>query len=148
MLTKGREKRKLGKNVRIGFTICPPPMREGDIKNQNLPKIKQIEMRKNKMRLDIKPELDESLERKMYISSIEKPLDCGFILDKYAVSFFNKHYRDGPFMIIPSLEGAERAEVDFNLSIYSDQEVELKKVDDHKCQILTGDFDSGSAGGS
>jgi hypothetical protein len=37
---------------------------------------------------------------------------------------------------------------DFTLTVFSDKEVELRKLDDVKSQILTGEFDKQSSGGS
>lgn len=71
--------RKLGRGTKVGFSVCKPPLKETDGNIENLPKIKQIEERKKKMMLDVKPQLDENLERKMYISPDEKDklIDCG-----------------------------------------------------------------------
>jgi len=78
VLTKTKERKTLAnKKLAIGFTICKPPMQDQDITNQSLPKIKQIENRKKKMDIRIKPELTDNLERKMYISQIESPIDVG-----------------------------------------------------------------------
>jgi len=50
---------------------------------------------------------------------------------------------------VPSIEGADnKAEIEFNLTVYSDREVDLRKVDDQHSQIVTGEFNSGNAGGS
>jgi len=62
-MAKGNK--RLGRGTKIGFTLCKPPVKESEGDIENLPKIKQIEERKKKMRLDLKPELDENLERKM-----------------------------------------------------------------------------------
>jgi len=51
-------------------------------------------------------------------------------------------------VIVPSFEGADKAEVEFNLTVYSDKEVDLRKVDDQHSQIVTGEFNAGNAGGS
>jgi len=72
----------INKAARMGFTICRPPVQDQDINNQALPKIKQIELRKNKMRLDVKPSLDATLERKMFVSPVENPIDCGYFSDR------------------------------------------------------------------
>jgi hypothetical protein len=83
--------RKIGRGTKVGFTVCKPPYKETEGNIEALPKIKQIEERKKKMMLSVKPELDENLERKMYISQDEKDklIDCGYMSDKVAVGFFN-----------------------------------------------------------
>lgn len=88
-MAKGNK--RVGKGIKIGFTLCKPPVKESEGNVEDLPKIRQIEERKKKMRLDLKPELDENLERKMYISQNEKDklIDCGFMSDKVAVGYFN-----------------------------------------------------------
>jgi len=70
--------------------------------------------------------------------------------DKVAVGFFNYHYRDGPFLVITTLSDVDKlqTEQDFVLTVFSDKEVELRKLDDVKSQITTGEFDKQSAGGS
>jgi len=70
--------------------------------------------------------------------------------DKVAVGYFNYHYRDGPFLIITTLSDVDKlgSDQEFTLTIFSDREVELRKLDDIKSQILTGEFDKQSAGGS
>lgn len=60
-----RGNRRIGKGTKVRFTVCKPPLKETEGNIENLPKIKQIEERKKKMMLDVKPELDENLERKM-----------------------------------------------------------------------------------
>jgi len=89
MVTCGKNKKY--RNIRVGFTMCQPPTPENEIRNENMPMKEQIQLRANKLLLEIKPQLSENLERKIHIGSNEKPLDCGFRDDKRAVAFFSKH---------------------------------------------------------
>jgi len=81
VLLKGRERGKK-RNIRIGFTMCQPPLKTDDVNIESLPKIKQIEIRQNKMKLDVKPTLVEPLERKMFISPNEELNDYGFLPER------------------------------------------------------------------
>lgn len=53
-------------------------------------------------------------------------------------------------MVITTLSDVDKLnyDQDFSITVFSDKEIELRKLDDVKSQILTGEFDKQSAGGS
>jgi len=56
---------KKNKRNKLGFTICQPPVSDTELKNENLSMKDQIQIRKDKLKLDIKPLLPDILERKI-----------------------------------------------------------------------------------
>lgn len=62
-----------------------------------------------------------------------------YINDDVSALYFNWNPTEGPFVIIPSLEQADKP-CPFKLTIFSNNPVELKKLDERKNAVLVGEW--------
>lgn len=79
----------------------------------------------------------EGIERKLLIGSNEKFKQSTYFSEDVAALYFNYNPTEGPFIIIPSLDLPDKS-ANYRLTIYSNNPVELVKLDESKNAVLVG----------
>ena len=95
----------------------------------------------------LEPPVMDSIERKLLIPSTEKFKESNYSGEEASALFFKWNPTEGPFTIIPTvdLEGRTAA---YKLTIFSNNPIELKKLDEHTNSVLIGRWEKDlSAGG-
>ena len=87
-----------------------------------------------------------SIERKLQIQYKEKFVETQYNNDEVSCVYFFKNPTQGPFIIIPSIENLE-VEVKYSLSIYSNHQVNLDRLDNNKNAVIISHWDAETTGG-
>jgi len=144
---------KRTKNVGVGLCIC-----RYDVYNQNQkPKVTQTTKRgsifasatEKLMALtaaQLEPPLMEMIERKLNVLPNEKYLESTFLNEEVAALYFFWNPTEGPFIIIPCLEEEDK-QASYKLTIFSNNPVDLEKLDESKHAVLIGRWDELTDGG-
>ena len=82
----------------------------------------------------------EQIERKFQIGYGEKFKESLYSNDEVAALFFFWNPTQGPFVIIPSMEQKEKVS-NYKLTIFSNNPVELRKLEENKNQTLVGKWE-------
>jgi len=95
---------------------------------------------------EFEPPKLENLERKLKLLPGEWFEETYYCSDDVAALYAFYQPTQGPFIIIPSMS-KEEITADFTLSIFSSQNVEVKKLEDSKNAVISGKWAEKSAGG-
>ena len=95
----------------------------------------------------VPPDLNETeLERKLQILPNEWFIESQYKSEDVAAIYSYWKPTKGPFLIVPSLEQQEY-QADYTLTVFSSNTVEIRKLEDAKNMVISGEWNEKSAGG-
>ncbi|CAD8158986.1 unnamed protein product [Paramecium octaurelia] len=134
---------KRAKGTKIGMTICrfdkAPTNSLNIIKQQKGGGTNLVRLLKQTQQQLEAPKM-VGIQRKLLIGSNEKFKQSTYFNEDVAALYFHFNPTEGPFIIIPSLDQEDRS-ANYKLTIYSNQEVELTKLDETKNQVHIGKWE-------
>ena len=88
-----------------------------------------------------------NIQRKLSIQPQEKFKESCYFSEDVSSLFFKYNPTEGPFIIIPSSDGEERI-FGYKLTIFSNNPVDLVRLDDNRNQVVIGKWEKDiTAGG-
>ena len=133
----GRLRQARGHNV--GMVVCQAPQKPGS------KKIAQTNTKKNLNSLQEIPKYEK--ERKLQILSNEWYVESYYQFEDYSCLFLELEPNHGPFLVVPSLS-QENIQANYSLTIFSNYEVTLEKLEDSQNVVISGEWNNETAGGS
>ncbi len=82
----------------------------------------------------------ENIERKLQIKVQEKFKESTYYSEEIAALYFNFNPTEGPFIIVPSLDFEDKP-ANYRLTIFSNNPVQLQKLDDNFNDVVIGKWD-------
>lgn len=147
ILRKTPGKRKARTNC-VGVVICKAPMPRGGTKKavvqSSIVKKGQTKMAKELTKLE-PPSLD-ILERKLQFIPGEWVNESGYYQEEYSCLYFKLEPTQGPFLVVPTLDEVE-VQAGYTLQIYSNNPLQVCRLEDSRNVALSGEWSEGQAGG-
>eukprot|EP01016_Furgasonia_blochmanni_P040857 TRINITY_DN5246_c0_g1_i5.p1 TRINITY_DN5246_c0_g1~~TRINITY_DN5246_c0_g1_i5.p1 ORF type:complete len:345 (+),score=100.44 TRINITY_DN5246_c0_g1_i5:69-1037(+) len=149
---------KRNKGVRVGLNICrytEVPTTKSKTQNTTAKvkrtTVKTVAMSPTKKLMSqtdaqLKAPIMEHIERKLQIKPTEPCIESSYANEETAALYFFWNPIEGPFIIVPCLY-EEDVNAKYTLTIFSNNPVELEKLDESKNAVLIGKWDDISDGG-